>query len=165
MEGNCLICWIKIYLLDSAIRLFNSWGLVIISGQVVRIGNGMFFQNLRVKRSDNRNMAAFTGYYMNAYNRAILSENLMSTFLAQRCPRAEVQYICLLNSWSWFGSRHLKQKAIEIKVTRKGLAWENSRLLPTLPLVSLPNDFWETSAEILSWWRVTSQIWVVLLIG
>ena len=29
----------------------------------------------------------------------------------------------------------------------------------------LPNDIWETSAEIPFWWRVTTQIWVVLLIG
>ena len=27
------------------------------------------------------------------------------------------------------------------------------------------NDFWETNAEIPYWWRVTTQIWVVLLIG
>ena len=45
------------------------------------------------------------------------------------------------------------------------IAWENSRHLATLPLVSPPNDVWETSAEIPYWWHVTSQIWVVLLIG
>ena len=43
-----------------------------------------------------------------------------------------------------------------------GLAWENSQHLAMLPL---PNDVWETSAEITYWWRVTTQIWVVLLIG
>ena len=32
-------------------------------------------------------------------------------------------------------------------------------------LVSLRNDVSGTSAEIPYWWRVTSQIWVVLLIG
>ena len=32
------------------------------------------------------------------------------------------------------------------------------------PLVPAPNDV-ETSAEILYWWLVTTQIWVVLLIG
>jgi len=57
----------KIYPLNIAIRLFNSWGLVIISGQVVRIWNRKFCPNLRVERSDNRNMAEFTGYCMNAY--------------------------------------------------------------------------------------------------
>ena len=31
--------------------------------------------------------------------------------------------------------------------------------------VSLRNDVWETSAEIPYWWHVTTQIWVVLLIG
>ena len=33
------------------------------------------------------------------------------------------------------------------------------------PLVSPRNDVWGTSAEIPYWWRVTAQIWVVLLIG
>ena len=45
------------------------------------------------------------------------------------------------------------------------VAWENSRHLATLPLVSPPNDIWETSAEIPYWRHVTTQIWVVLLIG
>ena len=45
------------------------------------------------------------------------------------------------------------------------LAWENSRHLATLPLVSPPNDDWETSAGIPYWRRVTTKIWVVLLIG
>ena len=31
----------------------------------------------------------------------------------------------------------------------------------TLQLVSLPNDIWQTTAEIPYWWRVTTQIWVV----
>ena len=43
------------------------------------------------------------------------------------------------------------------------LAWENSRHLATLPLVCPPNDVWKTSAEIPYWWRVTTQVWVVLL--
>ena len=34
-----------------------------------------------------------------------------------------------------------------------------------LPLFSPRNDVWETSAEIPYWWRITPQIWVVLLIG
>ena len=45
------------------------------------------------------------------------------------------------------------------------LAWENSRHLATLPLLSPPNDVWEKSAEIPYWWRVTTQIGEVLLIG
>ena len=48
---------------------------------------------------------------------------------------------------------------------RISLAWENSRHLSTLPLVFPPNGVWETSAEISYWCRVTTQIWVVLLIG
>ena len=45
------------------------------------------------------------------------------------------------------------------------LAWENSPHLATLPLVCPPNDVWEARAEIPYWWSVTTQIWVVLLIG
>ena len=33
------------------------------------------------------------------------------------------------------------------------------------PTLFLQNDVWETSAEIPYWWRVTTQIWVVLLTG
>ena len=44
-------------------------------------------------------------------------------------------------------------------------AQENSWHLATLPVVSPPNDVWETSTEISYWWHVTTQIWVVLLIG
>ena len=34
-----------------------------------------------------------------------------------------------------------------------------------LPLFSPPNDVWERSTEIPCWWHITTQIWVVLLIG
>ena len=42
---------------------------------------------------------------------------------------------------------------------------KKSRQFATPPLVSPRNDVWETSAEIPYWWRVTTRIWVVLLIG
>ena len=45
------------------------------------------------------------------------------------------------------------------------IASENRRLFTTPPLVSPRNDVWATSAEIPYWWRVTTQIWEVLLIG
>ena len=45
------------------------------------------------------------------------------------------------------------------------LAWENSWHFVTPPLVSPQNDIWETSTEIPYWWHVTTQIWVVHLIG
>ena len=44
-------------------------------------------------------------------------------------------------------------------------AWQNSRHLATPPLVSPRNDVWETNAERPYYWRVTTQIWVMLLIG
>ena len=45
------------------------------------------------------------------------------------------------------------------------LAWENSRHFTMAPLISSRNDVWATSAENPLWWRVTTQIWVILLIG
>ena len=44
------------------------------------------------------------------------------------------------------------------------LGWENSRHTATPSLVSLRSDILETRAEIPYWWRVTTEIWVVLLI-
>ena len=44
-------------------------------------------------------------------------------------------------------------------------ARENSRHFARPPLVSPQNDVWATTAEILYRRRVTTQIWVVLLIG
>ena len=54
---------------------------------------------------------------------------------------------------------------ISLPTERSLLAWKNSRHFTTLPLVFPPKDVWETSVEILYWWRDTTQIWVVLLIG
>ena len=45
------------------------------------------------------------------------------------------------------------------------VTWENSRHFTTPPVVFPRTDLWETSAEILYRWRVTTQIWIVLLIG
>ena len=45
--------------------------------------------------------------------------------------------------------------------TCQSAAWENSRHLAMLLLVSPPNDVWETSTEIPYWWCITTQIWVV----
>ena len=44
-------------------------------------------------------------------------------------------------------------------------SWEKSRHFATTSLVSPSNDVWGTSSEIPYWWRVTTQISVVLLIG
>ena len=50
-------------------------------------------------------------------------------------------------------------------MTVKKLAWENSWHFATQALVSPPNNVWGTRAEIPYWWRVTTQIWVVILMG
>ena len=42
---------------------------------------------------------------------------------------------------------------------------ENSRHFSAPPLVSSWNDVWEARTEIPYWWRVTTQIWVMLLTG
>ena len=44
-------------------------------------------------------------------------------------------------------------------------ARENSWHFMTTPLVFLWNDFWAKTSEIPYWWHITTQIWLVLLIG
>ena len=53
----------------------------------------------------------------------------------------------------------LDSKYIEIG---KQLAWENRRNFATTSVVFPRNNVWEMSAETPYWWRVTTQIWVVL---
>ena len=53
---------------------------------------------------------------------------------------------------------------VNLTIAQIILVLEGSRHFAT-PLVSPRNGVWKTSAEILRWWRVTTQIWVVLLIG
>ena len=47
------------------------------------------------------------------------------------------------------------------------LTWTNNWHFATQPPLahSLRNDVWGTTAEIPCWWRLSTQIWVVLLIG
>ena len=45
------------------------------------------------------------------------------------------------------------------------IAWENSRNFATPPLFSPRNEVWETGAKFPYRWRVTTQMWVVLLIA
>ena len=45
------------------------------------------------------------------------------------------------------------------------LAWENSRHFSTPSMVSMRHNVWQTSADIPYWRRVTTQMWVVFLIG
>ena len=56
---------------------------------------------------------------------------------------------------SWLQTRQKK-----LILTLFIVAWENSRYFATSPLVSRG-----TSGEIPNWWRVTIQLWVMLLIG
>ena len=56
---------------------------------------------------------------------------------------------------SWLQTRQKK-----LILTLFIVAWENSRYFATSPLVSRG-----TSAEIPNWWRVTIELWVMLLIG
>ena len=45
------------------------------------------------------------------------------------------------------------------------LAWANGQHFVMLPLVSSQNNIWRMTAEIPYWWRVTTQFWLVLLVG
>ena len=45
------------------------------------------------------------------------------------------------------------------------IAGENSQHFAAPPIVYSWNDVWEMSTKIPYWWHVTSQIWLVLLIG
>ena len=77
----------------------------------------------------------------------------------------QVQYViscnytsaCVLHDLFYTGNRRKSMGYV--------LAWENSFHFATLPLIYQRNDVWETSAEIPHWRRVTTQIWVVFLIG
>ena len=65
--------------------------------------------------------------------------------------------------YSCFVLKYLSAITLSKRKTRKGIvAWENTRDFATPPT---RNDAWEKSSEIPNWWRVTTQIWVVLLIG
>ena len=61
--------------------------------------------------------------------------------------------------------KHVPEPKNTCQNPKQVLAWDNSWHFATPPLVSRPNDVRETSAEIPYWWRVTTQIWVVFLIG
>ena len=61
--------------------------------------------------------------------------------------------------------KHVPESKNTCQNPKQVLAWDNSWHFATPPLVSPPNDVREMSAEIPYWWRVTTQIWVVLLIG
>ena len=53
----------------------------------------------------------------------------------------------------------------ETRPMGEGVARENGPHFATPPLVSQRNDIWEISMEIPCWWRLTTQIQVLLLIG
>ena len=62
--------------------------------------------------------------------------------------------------------RNIKRcKSLGWHPTTLFLASENSPHFAMPSLLSPQNDVWETSAEIPHWWRVTTKIWVLLLIG
>ena len=63
---------------------------------------------------------------------------------------------------------HLQKKrrlCMLLHTQNKTIAWERSLHFAMPLLVCPPNYGWGTSAEIPHWWRVTTWIWVALLIG
>ena len=96
--------------------------------------------------------------YCIAYEMRLVTEHIWPGKLKKKV------FICLKVSWRQLKTQHRKSHPPIFQVDFL-LAWENSRLFATSPVVSGRNDVWETSAEIPYWWRVTTQVWVVLLIG
>ena len=66
---------------------------------------------------------------------------------------------------SWPDVSFVRSKWVNLRQSWILVACENSRHLATPPTVSSRNDVWETSTEIPHWWRVSTQMWVVFLIG
>ena len=62
---------------------------------------------------------------------------------------------------SCLGLTQLHHNLASTELNNRQIAWENSRLFSTPPLVSLWNDVWEMTAEISYCWGA----WEVLLIG
>ena len=81
-----------------------------------------------------------------------------NAYACKYSARNTQSYLCFRKKVKW------NQKKV-ISNFETLLAWENSWHFATLPLIYQRNDVWETSAEIPYWWRVTTQISVVLLIG
>ena len=92
-----------------------------------------------------------------------LLSNLM--LLKVRCPTEYFLQVC----WGKKREANHSNKNPQLSMTElsifKNIAWENSKHLTMPPLVSQWNEVWETCAEIPNWWRVTTQIWGMLLIG
>ena len=82
-----------------------------------------------------------------------------------KIPWSVVFFFSLFSYRTPVMSNLIKNLKFWIKSSIRSVTWENSRHLVTLPLVSPRNDVWETCWEIPYWWRGTTQIWVVLLIG
>ena len=68
----------------------------------------------------------------------------------------KLSYYCRVKSLTQVLGHLQRTDTVKTRVEGPIIAWENSRHLATLPLVSPPNDVWETSAEIPYWWRVTT---------
>ena len=94
-----------------------------------------------------------------------IQDNIYTEGLHFRYSTPWSNFIHLLSQWKHYMCVYDAFLFIRDVYQRCVSARENSWHLVTLPLVSPPNDVWETSAEIFYWWHVTTRIWVVLLIG
>ena len=65
----------------------------------------------------------------------------------------------------WCSARARVRARVQLLDVKFMLAWENSQHFTTRPTVSPRNDVRSKTAEIPCWWRVTFQIWVVILIS
>ena len=70
-----------------------------------------------------------------------------------------------LSADNFFNSNKITSIINETRTERPMFSLGNTPHFATPSLICPRNDIWETSAEIPYWWRVTTQIWAVLLIG
>jgi len=93
---------------------------------------------------------------------ALLALQAPATGVFEPCDRfsAKARYLFSTDSLFTRPKNTLRRNKI---ILNNNLAWKNTQYFATPPLV-LRNNVWGTNADDL-WWRITTQIWVVLLIG
>ena len=75
-------------------------------------------------------------------------------------------YFHVAHSYPWLAlAASYTEFSLTWTATLCTLAWGNSRHFRDAILVSPWSQVWETTAEISYWWRINTQIWVVLPIG
>ena len=115
--------------------------------------NGSLLQLTNISRSQ---AGEYRCEASNECGNAVETVNIVVPCKLQRCRSCHgiltiAKYFCILRrAWN------------VVKNSWIPLAWKNSRLFATPPLVSPRNDVLARSGEFPHWWCVTTQSWVVL---